>query len=69
MAIKNSNSLLVQFAVNKLTTPYIMETNGRTFTKSMYNDLVKRNPSNWFIPQDFQRCSPASESRQPTVMD
>ena len=45
MAIKNSNSLLVQFAVNKLNTPYIMGTNGRTFTKSMYNDLIKRNPS------------------------
>ena len=48
MAIKNSNGLLVQFVVNKLTTPYIMGTNGRTFTKSMYHDLVKSNPSKWF---------------------
>ena len=32
MAIKNSNGLLVQFAVNKLGVPYIMGTNGKVFT-------------------------------------
>lgn len=39
---------LVRFCINKVGIPYVMGTNGRTFTKAMYNDLVRRNPSGWF---------------------
>lgn len=42
------NSELAVFCISKLGTPYIMGTNGKEFTQSMYNDLCKRNPAGWF---------------------
>lgn len=43
-----TNAELVDFALDKLGVPYVMGTNGRILAKSMYEDLVKRNPANWF---------------------
>lgn len=45
---KKSNGKLAQFCIERLGTPYIMGTNGKIFTQSMYNDLTKRNPGAWF---------------------
>lgn len=46
--MKNSNAELARFCIGKVGTPYVMGTNGKIFTKSMYQDLVKRNPGEWF---------------------
>ena len=46
--MKNSNTDLACFCISKLGVPYIMGTNGRVFTQSMYNDLTRRNPGGWF---------------------
>ena len=46
--MKNSNAELVHFCIGKVGIPYVMGTNGKVFTKSMYQDLVKRNPGEWF---------------------
>lgn len=44
-----NNKELVAFCEDKAGTPYVMGTNGKVFTKAMYDDLVKRNPGGWFI--------------------
>ena len=46
--MKNNNAELVKFCIEKLDVPYVMGTNGKKFTKPMYQDLVKRNPGEWF---------------------
>lgn len=46
MIMNNVN--LAKFCIDKLGTPYIMGTNGKKFTKDMYNDLYLRNPGGWF---------------------
>ena len=46
--MKDNNAALVRFCINKIGTPYVMGTNGRIFTKSIYRDLVNRNPGGWF---------------------
>ena len=46
--MKNSNTDLARFCISKLGVPYVMGTNGKIFTQSMYNDLAKRNPGGWF---------------------
>ena len=43
-----NNKEFVEFCKSKIGTPYVMGTSGKVFTESMYNDLVKRNPANWF---------------------
>lgn len=48
MAGKMDNAGLARFCINKVGVPYVMGTNGRTFTQSMYTDLVRRNPGGWF---------------------
>ncbi len=48
MAGKIDNAGLARFCINKVGVPYVMGTNGRTFTRSMCDDLVKRNPGGWF---------------------
>lgn len=42
------NAELAKFCIEKVGTPYVMGTNGKAFTQTMYNDLIKRNPSGWF---------------------
>lgn len=46
--MKNSNAELVRFCINKVGVPYVMGTNGKILTKSIYNNLVKWNPNKWF---------------------
>ena len=46
--MENNNAELARFCIEKIGVPYVMGTNGKKLTKSMYNDLVKRNPSKWF---------------------
>lgn len=46
--MENNNAELAKFCIEKLGTPYVMGTNGKQLTKSMYQDLIKRNPSKWF---------------------
>lgn len=43
-----TNTNLAKFCIDKLGTPYILGTSGKKFTQSMYNDLTRRNPANWF---------------------
>ena len=38
--MKNSNAELVRFCISKVGTPYVMGTNGKILTKSIYNNLV-----------------------------
>lgn len=45
-----TNTNLAKFCIDKLGTPYILGTNGKKFTKDMYNDLTRRNPAGWFTP-------------------
>lgn len=47
--MENTNRNLVEFCKDKLGTPYIMGTNGKVFTQSIYDDLCKRNPGGWFV--------------------
>ena len=42
------NNKLAEFCKSKIGIPYVLGTNGKLFTKSMYDDLVRRNPSGWF---------------------
>ena len=49
--MKNSNTSLTKFCIEKMGVPYIMGTNGKIFTKSMYSDLTKRNPGGWFTAE------------------
>lgn len=46
--MENNNAGLAKFCIEKVGVPYVMGTNGKVFTQSMYNDLTKRNPGNWF---------------------
>ena len=46
--MENSNSELVRFCINKVGVPYVMGTQGKTFTKTLYQNLVKWNPAKWF---------------------
>lgn len=43
-----NNEKLSEFCKLKVGVPYVLGTNGKIFTKSMYDDLVRRNPSGWF---------------------
>ena len=46
--MENNNAELARFCINKIGVPYGMGTNGKILTKSMYQDVVKRNPGEWF---------------------
>ena len=46
--MKNKNTDLVKFCIEKIGTPYVMGTSGRVLTQAMYKELVKRNPAGWF---------------------
>ena len=46
--MKNNNAELVRFCIGKVGIPYVMGTNGRILTKSIFNNLVQWNPNKWF---------------------
>ncbi|MDE7210816.1 MAG: hypothetical protein K2O03_05145, partial [Lachnospiraceae bacterium] len=46
--MKNSNTDLAKFCIEKVGVPYVMGTNGKVLTQAMYNDLTRRNPGGWF---------------------
>ena len=48
--MKNSNADLVRFCIGKVGVPYVMGTNGRVLAKATLDDLIRRNPGNWFTP-------------------
>lgn len=48
--MKNSNVDLVRFCIGKVGVPYVMGTNGRVLAKATLDDLIRRNPGNWFTP-------------------
>lgn len=53
--LENSNAGLEKFCIEKVGVPYVMGTDGKVFTQSMYNDLVKRNPGSWFTAARLPR--------------
>lgn len=50
LEMKNSNVDLVRFCIGKVGVPYVMGTNGRVLAKATLDDLIRRNPGNWFTP-------------------
>ena len=56
--MKNNNAELVRFCIGKVGVLYIMGANGKIFTKSMYNNLVKWNPNKWFTMARRPRVKP-----------
>lgn len=46
--MKNSNTDLVRFCINKIGVPYVMGTSGKVLTRGALLDLIKRNPAGWF---------------------
>ena len=49
--MKNSNADLARFCIGRLGVPYVMGTNGKIFTSTMYSDLTERNPADWFTEE------------------
>ena len=49
--MKNSNADLARFCIGRLGVPYVMGTNGKIFTRTMYSDLTERNPADWFTEE------------------
>lgn len=46
--MKNRNTDLARFCIEKVGVPYVMGTSGKILTQAMYHDLAARNPGGWF---------------------